>query len=178
MADWDFSTPIDYHSDALIEIVKFFVFETPVNGTSTRGRSFEERGIKGNHIKKIYEEIKDQLPDFYQYWETDIIDNLPDRYAGEGIWESVDFSFEFAYHYVKEGLNQATALYYMIRCAFAHGCFSIHDNNGEIYYMFENFHDNQSKGRAVLKESTLFTLRDIIDLVEQRVVDSKNKTKA
>ncbi len=85
-----------------------------------------------------------------------------DRYTVIGVDYEVDLSFEFAIHYIKDKLNKTTALFYLIRCAFAHGCFSLYEEN-ERYFVFENFHNNKSKGRAVLKESTLFKLRDLVN---------------
>lgn len=148
--------------DELRTILQFIVIESPVKGVSARGKTFEERRIKGNYVNRLTRKIAERLPEFAENWDTDTIENLWDRYASVGIDQGTDLSFEFAFHYVKDKLNPTTSLYFFIRCAFAHGCFNIYEKNGERYYMLENFHDGNSKGRAVLKRSTLLMLRDLV----------------
>lgn len=172
MARWDEYSNINFN-DELKEIIQFFVIESPVKDVSVRGTSFEERGIRKNYVNRLTNKIKERLPEFSENWDTDIIDNLEDRYAGLGVNVEADLSFEFALHYVKEKLNKTTGLYYFIRCSFAHGCFSVYGDNPR-YYMLENLHDGRSKGRAVLKGSTLLTLRDLVNETTEELGGANN----
>ncbi len=172
MARWDEYSNIDY-DDELKEIIQFFVIESPVRDVSVRGRSFEERGIRKNYVNRLTNKIKERLPEFADNWDTDTIENLEDRYAGIGVHFETDLSFEFALHYVKDKLNPTTGLYYFIRCSLAHGGFSVYGDNTK-YYMLENIHDGKSKGRAVMKESTLLTLRDLVNETTEELERDNN----
>lgn len=161
MYKWGEYMPIDYYTNTFWEIYKFFVIESPVKNVSVRGISFEKRKIKGNYVNRLTNKIKEKLPEFYDNWDVDIIENLMDRYAAIGAFDGTECNGEFALHYIRDGLSKTTSLYFFIRCALAHGCFNI-VSNGENYYIFENMHDETSKGRAVIKESTLRTLMSVV----------------
>lgn len=78
---------------------------------------------------------------------------------------------EIAIHTARNNSN-TVGLFYAIRCALAHGAFSIHTCAGEKYYFLENKDKEVFKGRIVIKEESLIS---IIDTVESEPLMKKEE---
>lgn len=76
----------------------------------------------------------------------------------EKVEKSLHFNdphFEMLIYIKDSSLGKTKTVFYFIRNAFAHGSFSVFNNNGKPVYYLENKYKNKVKGRFRLKESTL-----------------------
>lgn len=158
---WLFEKQINLSSTSnagLREIVQFYVWETPVGGTSQKAVTFERLGITGARYKTLQAGMR-KSSGFPAVDGHDWIAATSNSIGGEleklDRLESYDCSFEFAIHTVKDGFGKTQALFYFIRNALAHGGFDIVKFKREKYYALENRRGTDLKGRAILKESTL-----------------------
>lgn len=156
---WTFKQKVNLSNDsALQRIVQFFVWETPVPGTSAKGNTFAQMGIHGAKYKTLQAELR-RVSGFPSAdgsdWKKSTASKIEDELAEAGMLHSYECDHEFAIHTVKSGLGKTEALFYLIRNAFAHGSFRISKHDGETYFVLESRQGDQLKGRAILKEATL-----------------------
>lgn len=150
--------------ETLFHIIDFYVINTPVPGTSNRGRSFKQMGwIKGK-ANSLQAEMrrKSTLGDA---WICDKPSTLETHLA-----RIDDGGSHYREHaiYVKGGSKnnrsntKTKALFYGIRCAFAHGSFTICEHAGERWYKLENRYQGKLRGHFLLKEKTLLAWEALI----------------
>ena len=160
---WTFRKRVSLASDAnLQKLVQFYVWETPAPDTSQKGTTFESLGWKGGSFNTLHAEMRKKSGFPNKRWIATTAGEVETRLSELNRLNGYDCSFEFAVHTVKSGLNKTEALFYFIRNAFAHGGFKASVYKGEKYYVFENRQDQQLKGRAILKESTLLYWRSLL----------------
>ena len=159
---WNFDSRYSFSNDNFAKIYRFFVIETPVEGVSQRGKSFEQRGW---NLKSLNAAIKRSTSFLKSEWYVCTVKEIENKMREYGIFNSVKLPREFAIHTAHNNSN-TEGLFYAIRCAFAHGAFSLHTCSGERYYFFENKDRDKYKGRIVIKESSLIS---IIDTVESEI---------
>ena len=159
---WIFESGYKFSDKMFARIYSFYVLETPVPGVSVRGKSFKQRGWNMNQLIAA---MKKESPFLNCNWFVKPIKEIESVCREEKIFDNVDFSKEIAIHTEnsKYSLRRTASLFYAIRCAFAHGGFSIHKCSKERYYLLENFDAGRIKARLVLKEETLIKWIEIVE---------------
>ncbi len=158
---WTFKRDFSFKNDRFAKIYRFYVIETPVSGTSYRGKTFKEYGI---NMTSLNAALKRTTPFLKKNWFEETMKDIEQRCLECGILENVDFSSELAIHTnnKKHCTGKTDSMFYAIRCAFAHGSFDIHTYKNEDYYILENRDGNSLKARMILKESTLLSWIDVV----------------
>ena len=148
---WTFKRRYSFENRKFARIYKFYVIETPVAGTSCRGKTFKEYGI---NMTSLNAAMKRATPFLKTNWFDDKASEIVQRCKECGIDDKVDFSMELVIHTINGKLctGKTDSLFYAIRCAFAHGAFDVHTYKKERYYMLENRDGKHLKARMVLKE--------------------------
>lgn len=164
MYKWEVNSKYSFGTKNFARIYKFFVIETPLKDVSQRGISFEERSIDKSELLNM---IKNIAPSLKKNWKVEIQKKIEDMLEKYNILNDVAIPFEVAIHTQKKELIKAEALFYSIRCAFAHGSFNIYIYKKQKYYFLENKESKKLKGRIILKEKTLLK---IIDYCENKVI--------
>lgn len=155
------STKIPYTNKNFIEILDFYLFNSPVrhygkinNSTgnpryintfpkvSVRGKTFAERGIEGQKLRTLRSKMR-RSPNGKIYDKS--LSNENDI-----LTESLRKG-EICLTLKNENISQVDAIFYAIRNSLAHGSFCI---DKEFYY-FESRNKGKLKARIRLKESTL-----------------------
>lgn len=155
------STKIPYTNKNFIEILDFYLFNSPVrhygkinNPTgnpryintfpkvSVRGKTFAERGIEGQKLRTLRSKMR-RSPNGKIYDKS--LSNENDI-----LTESLRKG-EICLTLKNENISQVDAIFYAIRNSLAHGSFCI---DKEFYY-FESRNKGKLKARIRLKESTL-----------------------
>lgn len=86
-----------------------------------------------------------------------------------------DSEFEMIIFAKRSDLCRTTTLFYFIRNAFAHGSFSVFNNNGRPVYYLENRYKGKVKGRFRLKESTLLKWIDLFYSSPEELKETNKK---
>lgn len=159
MIKWKFSSKYDFSDKNFARIYSFFVIESPVNGVSVRGITFKELKI---NKKSLVSRIKKRIPNLMANWNVLCNKEIESSIKDFNIYNGVSLPLEIAIHNKKDN-SKVDGLYYAIRCALAHGAFSIHRCKGDKYYLLENKDKGILKGRIILKEKSLLELIDVID---------------
>lgn len=160
---WSFKGKTDLTKNKTLQkLVQFYVWETPVSGTSEKGTSFKKLGWSKSGFNTLHAKVRKNsgFPD--KNWISVPTKEIVSELEKLARHKTYDCSFEFAVHTVKDGLNKTEGLFYFIRNAFAHGGFRTSEYDGETFYAFENRNGGCLKGRAVIKESTLLAWRKIL----------------
>lgn len=158
MIKWKFNNQYNLSDKNFAKIYSFFVIESPVKGVSVRGTSFDELKISKNSLAS---QIKKRLPSLSDNWKACTKGEIEYVIKDKGIFESVSLPLEVAIH-IKRDDSKVDGLYYAIRCALAHGAFSLHRCKGVKYYLLENKNQGILKGRIVLKEESLLELINVV----------------
>lgn len=158
---WNFNGKYSFFDKNFTRIYRFFVIETPVEGISQRGISFKQRKWNLNSLNAALKRTTEFLKNG---WFVCTAKEAEKQIHVHGIYDNVKMPMEIAVHTTRNDSN-TVGLFYAIRCALAHGAFSIHNCNGEKYYFLENRDIKVIKGRIVIKESSLIS---IIDTVESK----------
>lgn len=166
---WNFNDNFDFANKEFARIYRFFVIETPVEGVSQRGISFKQRGWNLNSLNVA---LKRSTVFLKNSWIACTAKEAETQMRAQGIFDSVRMPMEIAIHTLRND-SKTVGLFYSVRCALAHGAFSLHVCDGETYYFLENKDKDIYKGRIVIKESSLLS---IIDTVES-VASEKKKRK-
>ena len=159
---WSFKREFSFKNDRFARIYRFYVIETPVSGTSCRGKNFKDRGINMNSLNAA---LKRESPFLKDKWLETTIKDIERICVEHDIGEKVDFSTELAIHTIsnKHCSGKTDSLFYAIRCAFAHGSFDIHTFKNDTYYILENRDGGVLKARMILKESTLLKWIEVVE---------------
>lgn len=169
---WSFHSPVK-QSKMNWEILDFYLWGTPVNGVSQKGRSFADIGITGGKFNTLRGLMKAESHTgaslIEKNWVATTIKQIPDKLFSIGQLDSIDWSNEFAVHAVGvnpnnrgKSLNKTETLFYLVRNSLAHGGFRIAEYEGDFVYAFENRLRGVIRGRAVLYEGTLLNWARII----------------
>lgn len=160
---WNFKKDYSFKDKNFSRIYRFYVIETPVSGTSYRGKTFKERKC---NMKKLNSLMKKETIFLKENWHVLAIKEIEKFCKEIGLLDVVKYDSEIVIHSKNDKLctGNTDSLYYAIRCSFAHGSFDIRKYNSEKYYILENKDGGKIKARLILKETTLLKW---IDLVEQ-----------
>lgn len=156
MVRWTFSNKLKW-SKELNEIVNFYLFNTPVDNVSVRGKTFKQLGWNKRRLTPL---LKKEIYFLSSNWIITTIEDIETQIKSKGQFEKVEFE-EVAIHINNKNSN-IDSFFYAIRCAIAHGSFAIRNHNNTTYYILENKDKGKIKSRMVIKEETLL---DIIDIV-------------
>ena len=162
---WNFNTKYDFNNKNFQKIIDFYVIKCPVKAISCRGISFKERHIE---LKSLIGKIKKSSDEFSKNWDVIDTNDLVKVLTGKKIYANLNKIYEFGFHTKSSNLGKLESLFYAIRCAFAHGSFAIHKCNGKVYYLLENTHKGDLKGRICIKEDTLLDFIKIIEVNSQK----------
>ena len=80
-----------------------------------------------------------------------------------------DAHFEMIVMIDRTDMNKASAIFYYVRNALAHGSFSALVNNGRTIYYFESKKDNSVKAQIRLQEETLLKWIDVFSLSPKKL---------
>ena len=158
-------------SDDFIKIMKFFVWTTPCNGTSSSEKKMSTRGWNSNVWKdgklKDYIVTSADLQQNVNYAIARKLDDMSKLTSNIQINNNQKFREHnrvIMYNNGKE--NDIMQLFYYIRCALAHGRFHIYNDENDITYVMEAIGKYRSdyilKARIILKEKTLVDWVDTI----------------
>lgn len=156
MWKWKFDSKYSFGDENFARIYRFYVIETPVEGVSVRGTTFKEKKVSMNSFCNV---LKKKTPFLKDYWISTPIKDMVDICKKNNIYESVTSNKEIVIH-TNNSLHcsgKTDSLFYAIRCALAHGSFSIRKCKGEKYYLLENCDKGKLKARMIIKETTLLT---------------------
>lgn len=151
MSDWwKRGTNFPYDNPNFIKIINFYLFNCPVklsnsNRVSHRAKIFEETEWKGNNLKTLLREMKRHIT-------CVCLTNSDD--VGERR-KAVNGNEEFLVFIEDSSIKMTKSIFYAIRNAFAHGSFSVLDNNGHPIYYLESSKNEKIKSQIKLKEETL-----------------------
>lgn len=150
--DEKFNSVIPLRSYSFQEILDFYLFGCPVEGTSVRADTFEQRGWKKNGftiLKNLM--LKKATPELIKHYYPCKKDEL------EGCFSKVDDlpeSEEFCVFLKRDDKRVMDSLYGAIRNALAHGSFTQKKVKKKNIYFFANY-DKYLKAQIRLYESTL-----------------------
>lgn len=134
------------------EILKFYLFETPVSEVSCRGKGFKEIGWSGSSRFQMLERLLKSVSKIddsnWIFTEIDAVEKLD-------LIKRTDIQYMVSSH----DRGKVQSMIYAIRNALAHGSFS-RMNNG--WYLFENRYRNNLKARMLIAEETLLDWIKII----------------
>ena len=156
----DFDSKLGLSNSEFQKIIKFYLFECPVDGTSYRGEKFSEYGIAGVKafatLKKLmFLTASISLKENYFPCKKDELESKMQLVA------TIDYPNEFCVFLRNEEKTIMQSLFAAIRNAFAHGSFRVDSYKGERIYYFLN-HNGYDKARLVLKENTLLKWIDCV----------------
>ena len=159
-------------SDDFIKIIKFFVWSTPCNKTSSSEKKMSTHGWNSNVWKdgklKDYLITSAELQQNVNYAiarRLDDMSRLESNIHINGTFQKRrDSNRVIMYNSGKE--NDILQLFYYIRCALAHGRFQIYNDDNVITYVMEAAVKHRSdyilKARMILNEKTLVDWVDTI----------------
>lgn len=155
------------YTDTFQRLLQFFLFETPVEGTSCRGRTFKEIGWKGSSRFQMLERLLKAASDIQeQHWILKDIDKIEDL--------SIIYREDIQYVVSSMDKGKVRSIIYAIRNAFAHGSFSRMDNG---WYLFENRYRGRLKAKLIISEQSLLEWIKIIQTNPEYYVQQNKRKK-
>lgn len=158
------------------KIVVFYLFNCPCEirtkekgktkyrKVSSRGTTFREQGWNNDNVNKLFSAMKKastaELPILHDFTEEDITFEAEKREKNIPL---KDKNFEMVFFKKHNAMNLPSSVFYYIRCALAHGSFSIVDKNGVKTYYLESRKNGKVKARIRLREKTLLEWIDLFN---------------
>ena len=138
------------------KIVQFYLFETPIEGASHRGKTFKDMGWTGSSryqmLERLLKSASGMNDDHWNILES----------QSEVRKQSKDVAQDRQFIYSDQSKGRVPTFIYSIRNAFAHGSFDILEIKGERHYFFENEYRGNLRTRMLLSERTLLEWIKII----------------
>ena len=158
------------------KVLQFYLFESPVPGTSRAGKCFSELGWKGSYFSTLKAQLLHLADDSFAYIPC-IKDELPEALAARPPAKAQQEYTVFLKHDERRVIE---SLFRAIRNSIAHGSFSRYTRNKCVYYYFEN-EDGYVKARINVKEKTLLEWAKAVnedpETVRLRLNNRKPKTR-
>lgn len=133
-------------------ILQFYLFDTPVEGISCRGKTFKEIGWTGSSrfrmLERLLKETSEIETDNWIFAEIENVERLD-------LIHKTDIQYMVSSH----DRGKVQSMIYAIRNALAHGSFLRKDNG---WYLFENYYRGKLKARMLIEEKTLLEWIKII----------------
>lgn len=156
----NYDIPKNLSNPELRKIIDFYLFNTPVSGTSVRGKKFSDYGFKG---VKAFARLKTEL--LNSATESLKFNYCPCSKEGLGkIFDSISAVSppnEYCVFLKRDEKTVMESLFAAIRNALAHGSFNVKSYDGIRIYFFLNF-NSYKKAQIVLQEKTLLAWIKII----------------
>ena len=150
------------YRESLFNILDFYVLNTPVPKTSRRGLTFTELGWSGGKVNTL-QALMRRGSSIGVGWICDKQTTI------QAHLERLQEDGKLREHavYAKGGSKgrndtKTSALFYGIRCAFAHGSFRIFEDAGVCWYELENRNSGKVRGHFLLKETTLHEWMELV----------------
>lgn len=156
MTQWTFKNKLNI-DEKMEKIIQFYLFNTPVEGISARGRTFKEFGWNKKQLTPL---LKKEIDFLSSNWIITTVKEIKTKLKTLGQLENVKFE-EIAIH-INNKHSNIDSFFYAVRCAIAHGSFSVRKHEKQVFYILENKHKGEIKARIVIKESTLLDIIKII----------------
>ena len=159
---WKFDNNYSFKDERFARIYRFYVIETPVSGVSARAKTFKYRQINMNSLNAA---LRRESPFLKSNWIVKPKRDIEEVCREKRIDKTVRFADEIVIHTENSKLctGKTDSMFYAIRCALAHGSFSVHEYKSHKYYILENKDNGVIKARMVLKEDTLIKWIDLIE---------------
>lgn len=139
------------------KILSFYMIETPIEGTSHRGKTFKELGWYGSSRFQMLERLLKSTANMNDS-QWNICDN-----QSEVRKKSKDVALDNQFIFSDQSKGRVQTFIYSIRNAFAHGSFDILEVNDKKYYLFENEYKGNYRSKLFLEEETLLKWIKIIN---------------
>ena len=144
------------------KIIQFYLINSPVEGVSVRGNTFKNLGWNKRKLTPL---LKKEISFLSSNWKITTVKEIKAKLKTLGQLEKVKFE-EIAIHINNKNSN-IDSFFYAVRCAIAHGSFSVRIHNGEVFYVLENKDKGKLKARIVIKERTLLDIMKIVSNPEK-----------
>ena len=161
MTQWTFKNKLNI-DERMKKIIQFYLFNTPVEGISARGSTFKELGWNKKRLTPL---LKKEIDFLSSNWKITTVKEIKAKLKTLGQLEKVKFE-EMAIHINNKNSN-IDSFFYAVRCAIAHGSFSVRKHKGQAFYVLENKDKGKLKARIVIKESTLIYIMKIVSNPEK-----------
>jgi len=180
---WNVNSTIPYDNKNFQRILDFYLFKCPVTidgkrdkkpikkNVAQRAITFEEKRWTGNHLTALLRIMKGNIV-FEEVSTSELVEHLCEKTEIDS--SQSDPHFEMIVYYPSVGKTKS--IFYSIRNAFAHGSFSVVQNNKEWVYYFESRTDKGLRARIRLKEKTLLSWIEQVEK-EPKGLESYKKTK-
>lgn len=187
MSDWwRKGVAFPKENENFLKILEFYLLKCPVkfiavkkDGTkklklvSKRAVTFEDRNWIGGNITTLYTELTRNITVECVNNENSVEET---RVHIEESSKLKDSNFDMIIFKKDWRINKTKSIFYSIRNAFAHGTFSVLENNGNTIYYFENESSETIKAQIRLKENTLLKWIDLF-YSSANEIREKNKSK-
>lgn len=183
----DLKENLPFEKKEFWEIIDFFLWQCPVEYVSKRTKNISELN---KDIHSVVAILKKEIPVLKSRWKTISSTELENFLKSQNVFSEIKDTVCFAYHtnYIKNESNSKSPIrtktkgfFYCIRCAFAHGDFSVRIFNGKTYYQLQNSVVKEGKlvvkGQILLEENMLLKIRDIVTNWKKYKRKKKEKTK-
>ena len=154
--DWTFNNELKW-SKKLEKVVEFYLFNTPVDNISARGKTFKQLGWDKRKLTPL---LKREIKFLSSNWIVTTNKDIEMQLKNKSQFQSVKFE-EMAIHIINKNTN-IDSFFYAIRCAIAHGSLSIRKYKNINYYILENKDRGKIKSRIVIKEENLLAIINIV----------------
>lgn len=150
-----YTSVIDFNK-GFEKILKFYLFECPIENVSKRGKLFKDFGWKGSSRFQMLERLLKSASGMTDaQWH--ILDSSTEvRKESDGIAFNEQFLFS------DKSKGRVRTFIYSIRNSLAHGSFKTLDISGKKYYYFENEYRKNLRSKMFLSEDTLLEWIKII----------------
>lgn len=160
--NWTFRNQYKTGTTNAAKIIDFYVVECPAKGSTNRGQSFADFGWIGARFNTLQASMRRCSSLASRRWKCVNIDEVEKTLEGLDEYKALNPKDEFAVYCKSRKYGKTESLFYLVRCALAHGSFDIRTVKGTKYYILENRHDGVLRGRAVLKEKTLLKWIELV----------------
>lgn len=153
------------YTEQFCKLLQFYLFDTPVENTSQRGKSFKEIGWNGSSRFQMLERLlKESSSIEDQNWIFTEIEKLEKL----TLIQRDDIQYMVSCY----DKGRVRTMIYAIRNAFAHGSFSRQKNG---WYIFENHYRGRLKARMIISEETLLNWIKLIQSKPEYYTKKKRK---
>lgn len=152
------------YTDNFIKILDFYLINCPINGASERGKKLDKMGWVSNKVRMLENRMKSASGIDDDNWIFDDIDK-PDNGS----------SFLRCYSTIShKTTSKAGSIIYSIRCALAHGNFTITNDN---HYYFENIHNGKTIAKISVSEEVLLKWIKLVNTKPEKLIKKNNVKK-
>ena len=142
--------------DNFQRIVQFYLFESPIDGVSHRGKIFKDYGWSGSSRFKMLERLLKSASGMDDAQWNILESSSEVKRRSDGV------TYDHQFIYSDRSKGKVPTFIYSIRNAFAHGSFDLLEIDGCRHYLIENEYGNNLRSKMMLSEHTLIEWIKII----------------